>query len=167
MGSLIHDIFGGSSSKSSSQSGNNAFPWAQSTFGPSAGTDFNGGSSALAGLLGVGGNPSSAASGLDNFFNSAGGQFQLNNGIDAVNSNMYARGLGKSGADMKGLESFRQGLASTYMQNYITDLLGLSNLGLGAGQLVTGAGNFSKGSSSGDEETGNLGKGLGALLSFI
>lgn len=167
MGKIVHTLFGGSSSKSSSESGNTAYPWAQSTFGSGAASDFNGGSSALQGLLGVGGNPASAAQGLDNYFNSAGGQFQLNQGLNALTSKYSALGLDKSGAAMKGMEQYRQGLASTYEQNYIDNLLGLSKLGLGAGSLVTDAGQYSKGKSSGDEETGNLGKAIGSLLAFI
>lgn len=167
MGNILHDIFGGSSSKSQSQSGNQAYPWAMSTFGSGAGSDFSSGSSALQGLLGLGGNSSAAANGLDNYFNSAGGQFQLNQGLGALTSKYASEGLTHSGAAMKGMEEFRQGLASTYEQNYINDLLGLSNLGLNAGQLVTGAGNYAKSSASGDEETGNLGKLLTGFLARI
>jgi hypothetical protein len=162
--SFLNTIFGGSNSKSTSQSGNTAYPWAMSTFGSGAGTDFNAGSTALQGLLGVGGDPASAGKGLEGYFDSAGGQFQLNQGLDALTSKYSALGLDRSGAAMKGMEEFRQGLASTYEQNYINNLLGLSKLGLGAGSLVTDAGQFSKSSGTGSQSSGGLGQFLGQVL---
>ena len=158
--SFLQDIFGGSSSKS--QSGNNAYPWAKSTFGPGAGSAFNGGTSALEGLLGMpGGDPQA----LQKFWNSTGGQFQLNQGINDVNANMYARGLGQSGADMKGIENYRSGLASSKLNDLMQNYLGLAKLGLGAGSLVTDAGQYSK--SSGSQSTGNMGQTIGAMLAFM
>lgn len=102
---------------------------------------------------------------LSNFFNSSGGNFLLNEGTKAVNANMASRGLLDSGADMKGLETFRQGLASTKLQDYIGNLGNFAKLGLGGGSLVTDAGQQSSG--SGNESSGGLGKFLGAALAFI
>ncbi len=79
---------------------------------------------------------------------------------------MYARGLGKSGADMKGLEDYRQGLASTKLNDLMQNYMGLAKLGLGGGSLVTDAGQYSKGKSSGSSSQG-IGSMLGALLAFI
>lgn len=213
---VINTIFGGS--KSSNQSGNQAFPWAMQNFGSGSAGAFNGGMGALANILGIGGGGGGGGSGgtpgtyfdlthdgipgdaaaarragqptsgytpgtpgtgggaggaggapgadpLSTFFNSAGGQFQLNQGVNAVNANMASRGLLDSGADMKGLENYRQGLASTYLQNYIGDLGNFAKLGLGGGSLVTDAGQQSSG--SGNESSGGLGKFLGAALAFI
>lgn len=107
----------------------------------------------------------SSGDALSNYFNSAGGQFQLNQGANAINSNMASRGLLNSGADMKGLENYRQGLASTYLQNYIGDLSNYSQLGLGGGNLVTGAGQ--QYSSQGSSNTNGLGNFLGGALGKI
>lgn len=167
MGSVIRTVFGGSSSKNKSQSNNQAYPWAQQAFGGSSANAFNGGLGSLAGILGVGGDPNSGSTALNNFFDSSGGNFLLNQGTDAVNSNMYARGLGTSGADMKGLEDYRQGLASTKLQDYIGDLNNYAKLGLGGGSLVTDAGQQSSSSGSSVENSGGLGKFIGGALSFI
>lgn len=167
MGGIIRTVFGGSKSKSKSESGNNAYPWAMQNFGSSSAGAYNGGLGALAGILGVGGDPNSGKAALDNFFHSSGGDFLLNQGVNAVNSNMYSRGLGLSGADIKGLEDYRQNLASTKLQDFIGNLNDYSKLGLGGGSLVTDAGQYSKGSGSGTESSGGLGKFLGSMLAFI
>lgn len=162
--SFLNTIFGGSNSSSKSESGNNAYPWVSQTFEPGAASAFNGGLSGIQGLLGLGGDPAASKAAIDNFWKSTGGDFLLNQGTDQINANMYARGLGKSGADVKGLEDFRQGLASTKLNDLMQNYFGLSNLGLTAGSLVADAGRYSKGSSKSSESTGNLGKFLGALL---
>ena len=158
---IFQSIFGGSKSKSSSESGNKAYPWISQTFEPGAASAFNGGTSALEGILGLGGGDPQA---LQKFWNGTGGQFLLNQGVNQVNSNMYARGLGQSGADMKGLETFRQGLASSKLNDLMQNYMGLAKLGLGAGGLVSDAGQYSKSKSSGTEQTGNFGKFLAAFL---
>lgn len=158
--SITHALFGGSSSKSSSK--NLAYPWAQETFAGPAATGA-GGIGAYADILGLNG-PGAGDEALQNYWKSTGGDFLLNQGTNAVNSNFYSRGLGESGAAMKGLEQYRQDLASTKLDAYLGHLADLSRLGLGAGALVTGAGQVSSGKS--DSETGGLGKAVGALLSF-
>jgi hypothetical protein len=102
---------------------------------------------------------------LQKFWNGTGGQFLLNQGTNSINSNMYARGLGNSGAAMKSLEGYRQNLASTKLNDLMQNYMGLAKLGLGAGSLVSDAGQYSK--SKGTEQTGNAGSSLGALLAFI
>jgi hypothetical protein len=161
---FVTDIFGGSKQKQSSESGNNAYPFIMQNYGTSGAGAFNGGLSALEGLLGIGGDPAASKAAVDQFWKSTGGDFLLNQGVDAINSNMYARGLGKSGAAMKGLEEFRQGLASTKLNDLIQNYLGISKLGLGAGSLVADAGQYSKGTSSGGSSTGGLGQFIGQML---
>jgi hypothetical protein len=157
--SFLNTIFGGSNS--SSKSGNQAYPWISQNFEPGAASAFNGGTTALEGLLGMpGGDPQA----LQKFWNSTGGNFLLNQGVNDVNANMYARGLGKSGADMKGIEDYRQNLASTKLNDLMQNYMGLAKLGLGAGSLVSDAGQYSKG--SGSSSSGNLGRTIGALLAF-
>jgi hypothetical protein len=164
LSNIFHSIFGGSSSSSKSESGNLAYPWVSSTYEPGAAGAFNGGLSGIEGLLGMpGGDPQA----LQKFWNSTGGQFLLNQGTNAINANMYARGLGRSGADIKGLEDYRQNLASTKLNDLMQNYLGIAKLGLGAGSLVSDAGQYSKGKSKGDSETGNFGKFLGSMLAFL
>lgn len=82
------------------------------------------------------------------FANSGGFNFLLNQGVDNVNANMAARGLGTSGADMKGLETMRNGLASTYLQNYMQDNAMMGGLGLGAGGILANSGMQSQSKNS-------------------
>lgn len=157
---IFQSIFGGSKSKS--ESGNHAFPWIQDNYGAGGAGAFNGGLGGIEGLLGLGGNPAASKAAVDSFWKSTGGDFLLNQGTDQINANMYSRGLGKSGADMKGLENYRSGLASSKLNDLMQNYFGLAKLGLGAGSLVSDAGQYSKGRAL--SKTGNFGKFLGALL---
>lgn len=161
----MNTIFGGSKQKQTSESGNTAYPWLQQNYGATGASAFNGGLGGAMGILGIGGDPASSQAALDNFWKSSGGDFLLHQGIEGVNNNMYARGLGLSGADMKGLEDYRSGLASTKLQDILNDYLGVSKLGLGAGDLIANAGQFSKGQSSGNSSQG-IASTIGALLAF-
>lgn len=142
----------------SSESGNKSFDYIKDTFGGMAG---QGGASMnmLGNILGLNGSEA-GSQGLQDYWNSSGGKFLLEQGVDDVNSNMYARGLGNSGAAMKGLEEYRSGLASTKLDNYLSHLSDMSRLSLGAGGLISGAGQWSKG-TGGTAGGGGL---LGPLL---
>lgn len=146
------------------ESGNKSYPWIQQNYGAGGASAFNGGTSGIEGLLGMpGGDPQA----LQKFWNSTGGQFMLNQGTDQVNANMYARGLGKSGADIKGLEDYRSGLASSKLNDLMQNYFGLAKLGLGAGDLVSQAGQYSKGSGASQGSLGQIAQGVGTLLAFI
>lgn len=132
--------------KEKTESGNHAWDPIKGAFTPALGYVTQGGN-AVANLLGVGGGDQTGA--LSNFANSGGFKFLLDEGTDSINSNFYARGLGESGAAMKGLEKYRSGLASTYLQQYTDNLLNLAKLGLGAGGVMADAGRWSKGESKG------------------
>lgn len=153
-GSIINTIFGGSNKKE--QSGNTELPFIKDSFGtPGAGAY----GSALSGLsAALGSSPS-------DFYDQGGGNFLLNKGLDALTSKYSALGLSRSGAAMKGMEDYRQNLADTFLQNYVSDLLGLGDLGAKGGGLTADAGQYSKG--SGSESSGGLGKAIGAMLAFI
>lgn len=179
MGGIINSIFGGggggnqSSSSSSTQDSHNvAYPWAMQTFGgPAQSTGQS--TNMLGNILGLNG-AGAGAGALDQYFKSTGGQFLLNQGLDGLTSKFSALGLSKSGAAMKGMESYRQGLASTTMNNYMGQLGDLAKIGLGAGGLVTGAGQVSTGSSqssgtgtSSGGSSGGLGSFLGSVISML
>jgi hypothetical protein len=74
----------------------------------------------------------SATDAMHNFANSAGMQFQLQQGENAINNGYAAKGQLQSGAAMKALQSFGQ---NTALNNYFMPYMGL----LG-GQQATGAG---------------------------
>lgn len=155
-------IFGGS--KSSSSTGNKAFDYLKTTFSPTAGMT-SGVSNALAGLLGIGGDPAAASAAFDNFRNSTGYQFQLGEGMNAITSNAATRGLLNSGATVKAAQQYGQNLASNYFSNYLSQLGGLGTMGLQAGQLISGAGQTSQ--SKGREYSGGLGDFIGGAAGMI
>lgn len=151
--SFLTDIFGGSKSKS--QSGNLAYPFIQENYGQSGADAYN---NALGGLGDV------LQGGPQAFWDQGGGQFLLDQGLDGLTSKFSSMGLTRSGAAMKGMEQFRSGLASTYLDNWLNHMTDYGKLGLGAGGLVSGAGQYSKG--KGSESSGGAGQFLGSLLAF-
>jgi hypothetical protein len=156
------DIFGGSKTKSSSS--NQAFSYIKDTFSPVAGQTA-GASNALAGLLGIGGDPAAAQQGFQNYLGSTGYQFQLGQGLQALTANNATKGLLNSGSALKGAEQYGQGLASNYFQQYLSQLGGLGNMGLQAGGLISGAGATSQ--SKGKESSGGLGDLIGGGLGMV
>jgi hypothetical protein len=118
---------------------------------------FNEGGDMMANLLGVGpGGTAAQTSALNNFANSGGMQFLMDQGQKAITSSKAAQGLLQSGSYGTALEKYGQGLASTYLNQYMDNLYKLSGLGLNAGQLVTQAGQYSKNSSGKPAKQGIL-----------
>jgi hypothetical protein len=155
-------IFGGS--KSTQTSSNQAYPQLSQAYGGQIATG-TGANSLLGSLLGVpGSDPSQGAAGLQNYKNSAGYQSTLDAGSQAITGNNASRGLLQSGATGKALSNFGQQTNQNYYQNYLSNLLGLGQQGLGAGSVVAGAGQSSSGSSSSKPGLGGF---LGGLASGI
>ncbi len=148
MGKVGKALFGdGGGGKSKSESGNYAWNPIKSAFTPAL--DYvTGGGNAMSALLGVGGDPAAQKTALENFSNSAGMQFLKEQGNDMVTSSQAAKGLLQSGDTLKELTKYGQGLGSTYLNSYMDKLLGLGNLGIGAGSVMANAGQWSKGESS-------------------
>lgn len=159
--SLFTKIFGGSRSQSTSESHswNNAYPAINSAFSPVLGYAQEGGS-AISKLLG------GDSSRFDAYKGATGFDFAHDQGENQIMTNLRSQGLGTSGAAMKALAKFGQGLQSTYADNYIKDLLGLSDLGVKAGGVMAGAGQEStyKSQSTASNDTEAFGKFLARLL---
>lgn len=161
MGKALATVFGGSGSKNKSSqtstsssnnksaSWNDAFPYLKETYGGAVekggqATDF------LSALLGMNGSPA-ASQAFDDYKDSSGYDFTMDSGVNALNHNSASRGLFNSGAAGKDLIKFGQGTGSQFFNNFLDRLLGLSDRGLAAGSLISGAGGKSmgEGSSSG------------------
>lgn len=136
--------FGGGTSRSSSS--NRAFDFLQNTYGGQAQQGVQS-SNALGNLLGLNGD-AEQGNGFQNYLNSAGYKFNLQQGQNAITSSNAASGLLNSGSALKGLAKYGQGLASNYLQQYMAQLSGLSGQGLQAGSLIGGAGQQSSSKSS-------------------
>ena len=134
-------------SQNSYSSSNQAYGPISSAFTSSLG-DVSQGGSLLGNMLGVGGAPAQTSA-LTNFANSGGMQFLQQQGLQGIESNQAAKGLLDSGDTLKAMDKFNNGLASTYLNQYMTDLMGYSDLGIKAGQVMAGAGQQSQGSGTG------------------
>lgn len=73
-----------------------------------------------------------------NYRNSTGYDFRVNEGQDAINTGYAAGGKLRSGAALKSLENYRQGVASSEFNNYLNSLFNVSNLGLSAAGAQAG-----------------------------
>ena len=85
--------------------------------------------------------PQQAAENAFNIFrNSTGYQFRLNEGMDALNSGFAGAGLLQSGAALRSLDDYRQGMASAEFGNYMGLLGQQQAVGAGAASAVAGVG---------------------------
>lgn len=97
-----------------------------------------GASDYLGSLLGLPGSPSVDPSAA--LASTPGYQWDLSQGIGALDKSAAARGSLYSGAHAKGLEQFGTGLADQTWNSYLSNLFGLSGQGLSAAGTLTGAG---------------------------
>lgn len=151
-------IFGGKKSSSQqsstsqntseSHSGNLAYPQVAEDLG-STSAQTGGASSALAAMLGIGGDPTAQNEAFDNFRNSSGYQFQMDQGTNAITGGAASKGLLNSGSTAKSLQTYGQGLADSTMNGYLDRLLGVGNQGIAAANAISGAGAYSDSKSQG------------------
>lgn len=146
--------FLGGGGSGNAKSGNHAWGAIERIYKPMAEKGV-GGFNAFGDILGLGA-PGAGSQALDDYYNSSGGKFLLDQGLDGLTNKFTQLGLSKSGPAMKGMETFRQDLASTKLDNYLGHLAQYSGMGLGAGGLMANAGQYSKG-------TGQT-QGLGGLI---
>lgn len=154
----MSQIFGGS--QQSSSSGNYAYPGLSTSLSPIIGNGVSS-SNQLANLLGLNGAQGQNAA-FDNWRNSTGYQFGLNQGMQSINGNAAAQGLLNSGSTAKALETYGQNYANTQYGNYFNQLSGLLGQGLQGAGVLAGAGQHS--SSQGTSNNGGTGAAIGDLL---
>jgi hypothetical protein len=126
-------------SQQTSESRNQAYPFIQQQLGDQVG-NVGRSSNAIANLLGLNG-ASGQDEGFKNFRDSGGYNFIQGEGIKGIEGSMAARGLLGSGAALKGISNYSSGLASQYLDKYMSQLFGLNNSGLQSAQIISGAGN--------------------------
>jgi hypothetical protein len=146
----VKDVIFGSKSKEKSESGNLNNDLLTSSLSPALGYTTSGGNM-LGNLLGVGGAPAQTDA-LNNYANSGGMQFLMDQGQKMVTSSKAAQGLLNSGSYGTALMKYGQGLGSTYLNQYMNNLLDYSRLGLGAGGVLASSGSYSKGSGTGPKQ---------------
>lgn len=147
-------IFGGKEKKSA-ESGNLAYGTINNATGSSLGNIGKAGSLMNAFLSGD-------SSGFDDYKTMAGYNPAQEAGSRGVTANLAARGALNSGAAGKNYLRVANDISSQFADNYWQKLLGLNQQGLGAGSLLTQAGQYSK------EKSHDGGKsGLGNALSMV
>lgn len=159
-------IFGGSKTKSTqtSNSSNQGYGAISSALTPTL-NQTGTATSAIQNLLGLGsgGGPAQDQA-FQNYRDNSGYNFQMQQGQQAIAGSQAAKGLLDSGSTGKALTTFGQGLADQSLNNYLTQTTSLANLGLSAGNTISGAGNVSNstGTSSGSSK-----KGLGGVIGSV
>jgi hypothetical protein len=118
----------------------------------------------IANMLGLNGSQGQNQ-GFQNWQNSTGYQFGLNQGTHSITGNAAAQGLLGSGSTAKALDTYGQNYANTQYGNYTSQLQGLLNSGIQAGGTIGGAGQVSN--STGSGSSGQKGSTLGAGLSLL
>ncbi len=98
------------------------------------------GQSALQALLGLGGDPSAFTKGFDNYKDSMGYKFTLDQGVDALNTNAANRNLLRSGSNLKDISAFGQKTAQSYLGSYLDRLQQQQQVGLAGASALAGAG---------------------------
>lgn len=146
-------IFG--KKKSTQESGNKAFDYIKSTFSPLTGY-------AGTGAEGISRLLSGDASGFNAFKDATGFNQLVQEGSRGITGNAAAGGLLRSGGTGKALVNYGNQMQNQYAGDYLNQLLGLSGIGMNAGQLISGAGQYSQGKS---KEKPGLGGFIGQLSS--
>jgi len=152
MGKIGQTLFGGSKSKQ--ESGNKNMGMINNAFGGLMGQATEG-ANGLAALLG------GDSSGFNKYKDATGFDFMSEQGSRGITGNAAARGLLRSGSTGKALMNYGNAMQDQYAGNYMDRLLGQAGLGMQAGGLVAGAGQYSKGKSS---EKPGMQKFLGAVM---
>ncbi len=88
-------------------------------------------------LIGVGGNSGTMQKTLEGL---PGYQFTLGQGLKSTQNSAAARGLGTSGAALKGAAGYATGLANSQYGTYVNQLQGSANTGMQAGSAIAGVG---------------------------
>lgn len=104
------------------------------------------------------------STGFNKYKDAAGYNFAAQQGSQGVLANGAARGLLRSGATGKGLVSFGQRLSDQYLDSYLQRLNGMSQLGLGASQVLANTGQVSESKSKSKPGLGGL---LGGILGGV
>lgn len=163
----MSNIFGQSASSSNqssqSSSSNQAYPYLQGALSGNVSNGSNAGNQ-IANMLGLNG-PQGQNQGFQNWQNSTGYQFGLNQGTQAITGNAATQGLLNSGSTLKAVDTYGQNYANTQYQNYLNPLQNLLGSGISSGSVIGGAGNVSNSTSQGSSNGAGANGGIGGLIS--
>lgn len=164
MGKIFSTVFGGKGSKSKQQStsssGNLAYQPVSQAFSPLMGYATSGADS-LKKLLG------GDTSEFDTYRAGTGYDFEKDRGESGIMTMLGSKGMRNSGAALKSLVQFNDGLQRSSINQYMDRLLGLTGVGFNAGNQITQAGNTSQSQSTGSASSWDMpgmGKFIGQLI---
>lgn len=143
-----------SSQNSRNETGNRAYDALFGAYGGQVQTGLNAGSQ-IERLLGLRGG-SDQLQAQNAFRQTPGYQFLLNEGRRGVEGSYAGQGVLQSGAAAKALQARAMGIANQTYGDYMDRLIGQQNAGMGAGQLISGAGGYGTGFSQGSSQSSNL-----------
>ncbi len=86
------------------------------------------------------GGTGSAQSAFDNYLNSTGYQFQMDQGTKALGQNWAAKGARESGAAMKALQTYGQETGKSFFKDYLGLLSNQQGVGLAGASAIAGVG---------------------------
>ena len=138
----MSNFLGGNSNQSSS---NQNFGASKANLGSTA-AQTGGAASAISALLGNGGTQGQQDA-FNNFKNSSGYNFDLQQGTNAITGSAAAKGLLNSGSTAKAISNYGQNTANNFLQQYIQNQMGEAGLGIQANNSINGAGQTSQGNS--------------------
>lgn len=145
-----------------SESGNKAYDYIKGAYSPmvQGGTDAFGYTN---NLLGIG-----KEGGFQNYLDSAGYNFIKDEAMSGLTNSAAGQGMLRSGATAKALQDRAANIGRTYFDNYLNHVTDQSKLGLAAGGLISGAGQYSKskGATQGGMGMDLIGAGLQAAALF-
>jgi len=118
---------------------------------------------ALNGFLGLGGDPAATQKAFNNYLNSTGYQFNLNQGLDATQQDKAASGMLNSGATLKALDAYGTGLADQYGQQYVGNLQNEVATGANSANALAGEGQNYANAVSSNNNSAATAKGNAAL----
>lgn len=146
------------SSTSSSLSNNLAYPALSQAMMPQV-QNATGSSNQMANMLGLNG-AQGQNEGFNNWKNSTGYQFGLDQGMGAITGGAASKGLLNSGSTAKALGKFGMDYASTKYGDYMNQLMGLGNQGNSAAGIIGNTGQQSQSQSQSVQQSS--GKEMGA-----
>lgn len=163
MGKIFSTVFGGKGSKqkqqSTSSSQNLAYQPVQQAFNPLLGYATSGADS-LKKLLG------GDTTEFDTYRKGTGYDFEKDRGESGIMTMLGSKGMRNSGAALKSLTQFNDGLQRSSINSYIEKLLGLTGVGFNAGNQMTGAGNTSQSQSTGSGSSWDM-PGIGKFIGSV
>lgn len=113
-----------------------------------------------------GGSSDGGMGGFENFLNNSGYGWVMDQGMRGVSNSAAGKYLLRSGATAKALQDRAMNISKTYLTDYLDNLARVAQLSLGAGSLISNAGQWSKGTGATSGSQGLLSTAL-QVLPFI